>query len=393
MLILYGLGTTIGAGIYALMGEIAGVARYGAPFSFLVASIIAAFTACSFAELSARYPRAAGAALYVQSAFAHRQVALIVGLLVVVAGIVSSAALVNGFTGYLQHFLAVDRTLTIVAVCTLLGVVAAWGITESVALVIAITFVEVGGLVFVIGLGADGFADLSERWQEFMPGRDTAPWGGLFVGVTLAFYAYIGFEDIVDVAEEVTNVQTTMPGAILVTLAVSTLLYILLMVSALLTMTPEALAASDAPVAALYEVHTGRNPMLMGAVATIAIINGALIQVVMASRVLYGLSMRGQLPVLLGHIDPRTRTPLVATVLVTVVLMVLALSGRLAILAATTSVIMLIIFGVVNLALWRIKARVPVADDVVSFPRWMPMVGAVLCAGFALREVVGRLGH
>ncbi len=153
MLVLYGLGTIVGAGIYALIGEIAGVAGYGAPLSFLVASIIAGFTACSFAELSARYPRAAGAALYVQKGFNVRQLSLLVGLLVVLSGVVSSAALANGFIGYLQQFLAVDRTLAIVGVSVLLGAVAAWGINESVTVAATITFIEIGGLVIVTAVG------------------------------------------------------------------------------------------------------------------------------------------------------------------------------------------------------------------------------------------------
>ncbi len=391
MLVLYGLGTIIGAGIYALVGEIAAVAGYGAPLSFLIASIVAAFTACSFAELAARYPRAAGAALYVQQGLGIRQLSLIVGLLVALSGVVSAAALVNGFTGYLQQFVAVDRTLAIVAVTVLLGAVAAWGIGESVTVAATITLVEIGGLVVVIAVGADVFTTLPERGRDFLPGADIAIWSGVLVGVTLTFYAFIGFEDMVDVAEEVKNVRRTMPIAILLTLGISTLLYVLLMISALLTLTPQELAASTAPIATLYEAHTGNEPVLLGIIAMFAIVNGALVQIVMASRVLYGLSSRGQLPALFSHVNARTRTPLLATALVTIVVVGLAVVGRLAGLATTTSVIMLTIFTGVNVSLWHIKGRESSAPDVLSFPRWMPMVGALLSAGFVIRELVHRL--
>lgn len=391
LLVLYGLGTIVGAGIYALVGEIAGVAGYGAPLSFLIASIVAAFTACSFAELAARYPRAAGAALYVQQGFGINQLSLVVGLLVTLSGVVSAAALVNGFTGYLQEFVAVDRALAIIGVTVLLGAVAAWGISESVTVAATITLVEIGGLVLVIAVGADVFATLPERGRDFLPGADIAVWSGVLVGVTLTFYAFIGFEDMVDVAEEVKDVRRTMPIAILLTLGISTLLYVSVMISALLTLTPQELAASTAPITTLYKTHTGSEPVLLGIIAMFAIINGALVQVVMASRVLYGLSSRGQLPARFSQVNARTRTPLVATALATIVVMGLALIGRLAGLATTTTVIMLTIFTGVNLSLWRIKGRESSAPGVLSFPRWMPMVGALLSAGFVIREFVHRL--
>jgi amino acid transporter len=212
------------------------------------------------------------------------------------------------------------------------------------------------------------------------------------MGVTLAFYAFIGFEDMVDVAEEVKGVEKTMPRAILLTLAISTLLYIVLMISALLAMTPAELVHSSAPLADVYQAQTGSEPVVIGLIAMFAIINGALVQVVMASRVLYGLSSRGQLPAWFGRVNARTRTPLYATACVTTLIVVLALIGRLASLAAATSVIMLTIFAGVNLALWRIKGREAAPPEVLSFPRWVPVAGAALSAGFAIREIAHRFG-
>jgi len=201
LLTLYGLGTVIGAGIYALVGEIAGAAGYGAPLAFLMAAVVAGFSACSFAELAARFPQAAGAALYVRRGFGSRRLALAVGLLVALAGVVSAAALVNGFTGYLTSYLAVPST------------------AESVAVAATITVVEAGGLLVVIGVGLPELAALPDRWTEFLPApAGTAGATAVLFGVTLAFYAFIGFEDMVDVAEEVKAVRRTMPRAILLTL-------------------------------------------------------------------------------------------------------------------------------------------------------------------------------
>lgn len=392
LLTLYGLGTTIGAGIYALMGEIAGVAGYGAPLSFLVASVVAGFTACSFAELAGRFPRAAGAALYVQKGLGTDRLSVIVGLMVALAGVVSAAALLNGFAGYVQNYLDFDRAWIIIAAALALGGLAGWGIAQSVMVAAIITVVEVGGLLLVIGAGADQLAHMPARWHEFVPGTGSGiDITGMLVGVTLAFYAFIGFEDMVDVAEEVKRVRVTMPRAILLTLGFSTLLYLLLMVTALLTLTPDVLAAGDAPLARLYEAHTGEPTVIIGVIAMFAIINGALVQIVMASRVLYGLSARGQLPGMLGRVNPGTRTPLVATAAAVVLVLVLALYGSLGPLANTTSLIMLTVFALVNGALWRLKGQSPPPAETYDFPRVLPLLGMVLSVFLVLRELTASV--
>lgn len=388
MLVLYGLGTTIGAGIYALVGEIASVAGYFAPISFLIASIMASFTAISFAELCARFPRAAGAALYVKQGFSSERFSTIVGLLVITAGLVSAAALVNGFVGYLHQFIGIDRIIAIVMVTVLLGSIAAWGIAESVTVASLITVIEIIGLLLVIVVSGEALSSFSTRWTELIPSADTISWGGIYLGAVLSFYAFIGFEDMVDVAEEVKEVKRNLPLAILLTLGITTFIYMLLMVTVVLSLPPEELALSEAPLAQIYELHTGEKAVVISIIGMFAIINGALIQMIMASRVLYGLSSRGQLPDLLGVVHHRTRTPLVATTVATVIVLILALLGRLASLAEVTSVIMLTIFSIVNLALWRIKRRDPHPVDVRIFPIWIPIVGFFVSFAFVASEFI-----
>ncbi len=387
LLTLYGLGTTIGAGIYALLGEIAGVAGYGAPWSFLIASSVAFFTACSFAELSGRFPKAAGAALYVQRGFNADGASLVVGLLVATTGLVSAAALLNGFFGYLNQFITLDRLYVIAAVGLVLGALAAWGILESVTVAALITLIEIGGIVAVIVVSGDNLATLPDRWTEFLPGNAQNNWGGIFIGVTLAFYAFIGFEDMVDIAEEVTDVERTLPRGILLTLVISTALYLVLMIAALLSLDPSSLSTSSAPMAALFAENTNSTASTISLIALFAIINGALIQLVMVSRVLYGLSSRGQLPNWFGRVSPLTQTPLNATGFATLVLVSLALAGHLAGLARTTSLLMLGIFGLVNISLWRIKGSAPNPPRVMNFPRLFPMIGALLSVGLITSEL------
>ena len=391
MMVLYGLGTTIGAGIYALVGEIANVAGYYAPVSFLIASLLAGFTAISFAELCARFPYAAGAALYVKQAFASNRLSTLVGLFVIAAGVVSTAALANGFIGYLHQFVNIDRNIAIILVIALLGIIAAWGIAESVTIASLITVLEIGGLLLVISVSGDGLLALPERWPELIPPADMTAWSGIYLGTLLSFYAFIGFDDMVDVAEEVKDVKHTLPAAILLTLGITTILYIVLMTTAVLSLPPAELAASKTPLVQLYEFHTGEKAVLISVIGMFAIINGALIQMIMASRVIYGMSSRGQLPALLATVHQRTQTPVIATALVTSIVLVLALIGRLASLAEITSTIMLTIFSLVNLALWRIKHKDPHPEGVKIFPVWIPVTGFFVSSVFVLNELIGLL--
>jgi len=391
MMVLYGLGTTIGAGIYALVGEIANIAGYFAPVSFLIASILAGFTAVSFAELSARFPRAAGAALYVKHGFNSDRLSTLVGILVVLAGLVSAAALVNGFVGYLHQFLDIDRVYAIIIIVLILGSIAAWGIAESVIIASIITVVEIGGLLLVVFVSGDVLWTLPERWEELIPPANIASWSGIYLGAILSFYAFIGFEDMVDVAEEVKNVKRNLPLAILLTLGITTFIYMLLIITAVLSLSPAELANSEAPLAEIYQSHTGQKAIVISIIGIFAIINGALIQMIMASRVLYGLSSRGLLPRSLSSVHQQTRTPLIATAVVTFVILVVALTGRLTSLAELTSIIMLSIFSMVNFSLWRVKQHNPKPTGIKTYPIWIPVTGFFISCAFVLSKLVSLL--
>jgi amino acid transporter len=391
-LVLYGLGTTIGAGIYALVGEMAAISGYYAPVSFLLASVMAALTALSFAELSGRYPRCAGAALYVKEGFSSERLSIIVGLLVVAAALVSSAAIVNGFTAYLGEFIELDRFTAIIIVTLTIGAIAAWGIAESVSIAAFVTVVEIAGLLLVIAVSYSGLAELPDRWRELLPATDSASWYGIYAGSLLAFYAFIGFEDMVEVAEETRQVRRNLPIGIMLTLAITTLLYMAIMVTAVMAMPPEELAQSPVPLARLYEHYTGSDATIISIIGLFALINGALIQVILASRVLYGMSSRNLLPALLSMVNQRTQTPLVATALSTVAILLLAESGTLATLAEATSLIMLVVFSLVNLSLLHVKRKHPEPEGLIVFPLIIPLLGFLVSAGFVVLEIAGLIG-
>ena len=392
-LVLYGLGTTIGAGIYALIGELAGISSSYAPLSFLLASVMAALTALSFAELSGRYPRCAGAALYVKEAFGSDGLSITVGLMVIIAGLVSSAAIINGFTGYLGEFIEFERTAAIVIVCLAIGVIAAWGIAESVTIAAVVTVVEIGGLVLGIAGSYSDLADLPQRWHEMVPPLDDrGAWYGIYAGALIAFYAFIGFEDMIEVAEETRHVRRNLPIGILLTLCITTLLYMAIMASAVLAMPPEELARSQAPLARLYQHYTDGDGYIISIIGLFALINGALIQMIMAARVLYGMSSRKQLPHLFSRVNRRTQTPVFATAFATAAVLGLALYGTLATLAEATSIIILIIFSLVNLSLLRVKRKDPHPSGLIVFPGVIPALGFVVSGGFVLAELIGLFG-
>ena len=384
LVVLYGLGTTIGAGIYALLGEVAGSAGMLTPWSFLLACLMASFTALSFAEMSSRFPRSAGESLYVRKGLGLARLATLVGLLVALAGCVSAATIVNGFVGYLAEFRAVPAALAVVLLVLLLGLLAAWGIAESVLAAAALTLIEISGLLLVIHSAGPAFGQLPSRLPELLPGWDLFGWHAILSASLLAFYAFLGFEDMVNVAEEVKQVRRNLPLGIIITLALTALLYGLLALAAVLSVTPEELATSEAPLAMIYQRNTGSASPLISSIALLAIVNGALIQMIMASRVLYGLATQGALPTRLAYLWPRTRTPLISTLLVTVLVLILALAFPLAPLARVTSVITLIIFTLVNLSLWRLKRRAPAPAGVWTVAPWVPIVGFLVSLAFAL---------
>ncbi len=381
-MVLYGLGTTVGAGIYALIGEIANVAGSLAPWSFLLAAMLAGFTALSFAQLSARFPRAAGAALYVERGLDSASLARLVGILVIFAGTVSSAALLNGFVGYLHAFLEVPRSVAITGAGLILIGIAAWGIAESVWIAGIISIVEVLGLLWITSLAGTAIEPASLDLTLYVPDLSLAAWSGIVAGGVLSFYAYIGFEDMVEVAEEVEDVSQTLPRAILLTLGLSTLIYVLLVTATIMATGPALLADSTAPLADVYRHLTGSDPWVISLIGLFAIINGALIQVIMASRVIYGLASREQLPQMLGHVNGVTKTPIRATLIAGTIVLLLALAGNLALLAELTAVIMLTVFALVNFSLTRLAWQTERLKAIVA------AIGGTVCCAFAIRSAV-----
>ncbi len=385
LLLFYGLGNIIGAGVYVLVGEVAGLAGYYAPISFLVASAVAGFTALSYTELSARLPLSAGEAVYIHEAFGFRWLTLAVGLLIAMVGIVSAAVLARGFVGYFEVFFSWPEWVVIAGLLFLLGAVATWGINQSVLLASLITILEIGGLLVVIWLGRGDLQELElsqfvSHWR-----MDTSM--GIMLGAFIAFYAFVGFEDIVNVAEEVRRPQRTIPLALILALLIAAVLYLAIAFTAISVVSPDRLAASRAPLALIVTTTSGHSPLFISAIGLLAVVNGALVQIIMSARVLYGMSRKGWLPAFLGAVHPVTQTPIAATAMTVAAVTTLALYIPLLTLASVTSFMLLVVFSLINLALLRIQRSMPSQSDVKVVPRWIPITGFVTCAILAFSRL------
>lgn len=388
LLTLYGLGTILGAGVYVLIGKVAGVAGIYAPVAFLVSAIIAAFTGFSYAQLSSRYPRSAGEAVYVSHAFSWPALSSCVGWFVIATGVVSAATLVNGFVGYLSVFIPMPELTAITLIIILITVIACWGITESVTIAAIITTIELCGLLIVLVALNGELSTLPERWPDLVPPADKGIWLGILLGAHLAFYAFIGFEDMVNVVEEVVDPRRSMPLAILLALGIASLLYILIALAAVLSLPLSELSASNSPMVSLLATKSENLATIIGIISLIAILNGALVQIIMGARILYGMSVQQLAPHVFDRISNKTQTPIRATLFIGLIIWLLATALPLVALAKLTSSIILLVFTLVNASLVVIQLRESRQSGALSFNFCLPIVGAFLCIGLLIIQLL-----
>lgn len=375
--VLYGLGVTIGAGIYVLVGLAAGRSGMHAPLAFMGAALVMAFSAASFAELGTRMPVSASEAAYVQAAFRLDWLSLGVGLLVVTTAIVSAATISVGSAGYVAVFLPLPAPWIISGVVLAMGLVACLATVQSVTFAGLMTLIEVGGLALIIIAGLGHGTDVVTRLPEIWPSAgDTTAWFGIAGTALIAVFAFIGFEHLVNVAEEMKEPSRTLPRALFLTLGFTALIYGLVVWIAVTAVPPQELARSTAPLALVFERLTGLPLVTMSAIAIVATLNGIIVHMIMIARVIYGLADQGSLPKALTRLNPVTHTPLLATAIGVGAILALALAVPLAGLADLTAAFTLVIFAIVNLALIRIKSRKE-APPLATFicPRWVPFAG------------------
>jgi basic amino acid/polyamine antiporter, APA family len=380
LLFFFILGDILGGGIYALVGEVGGEVGGAIWTSFLVALALAALTAASYAELVTKYPRAGGAALYAKKAFANRFVAFMIAFAVMASGIASASTLARAFGGdYLSEFVEMPVEVAALIFIAVVAVINLVGILLSVRLNVVLTIIELGGLALVVLIGAaalgDGIGEPS-RAVEFKQG--TAPLAAILAGAALSFYALIGFEDSVNIAEETKEPRRSYPFALFAGLLAAGLIYMAVTIVASMAVPTEKLAASDG--ALLEVVQLGPlaiSTKVFSAIGLLALSNGALINMIMASRLLYGMAEEDVLPATFGRLS-RWRTPFVAIVFTTAISAALILTGDLGQLADTTVLLLLGVFIAVNISVLVLR-RDPVDHDHFQVPSALPVLGIAAC--------------
>jgi amino acid transporter len=380
-LIAYGVGDILGAGIYALVGKVAALAGDFTFLSFLLAVAIASLTALSFAELAGRFPRSAGEAFYVHRAFGREGLALFVGWLVLASAVVSMATVSRAAVGYAAVVDAeVPPLLLIFAFMTLLAFLTFWGMRLSSGANLLCTAIEGGGLLLVIGLGI-WWLSTSEAAAAPAAAQVPMNWGGIVQGSALAFFAFIGFEDMVNVAEEVKRPERNLPIALLTAVGLSGVLYMVIASVALSVVPSAELAASEAPLLEVVRrTAPALPPWIFALIPLFAVSNTALLNFVTASRLLYGMSRQELLPAWLGEVHPRRRTPHLAIGAIYVAALAIAWSGSLAALAGVTAALILLVFVLVNAALTVLQLRDPTPTGFRA-PRFVPPLGTLGALG------------
>lgn len=381
-LALYGLGSMLGAGVYGLIGKAAGLVGNAVWLAFAVALIAALLTALSYASLGSRYPRAAGAAYVTERAFGLPLLSFVVGLALVCSGLTSVATQSRVFAANLAalfHLEAIPLWWLALGFLLVLAGIAFRGIRESMWANVLCTLVEASGLILVIAVGLSywGSADLLQMPET--AGAD-GDWLILMQGAVLTFFAFIGFEDTLNVAEECRDPKRTIPFGLILAMGIAALLYTAVAVTAVSVVPWGELAEAPGPITEVVRRAAPIiPPIVFTGITLFAVTNTALVNYVTASRLIYGMSRQGLLPARFGDIHADRRTPHVAIAALLIVTVPLALIGTIAELAAATVLLLLMVFAVVNAALFILKRRVGEPKGYFEIPPIVPAAGALIC--------------
>ncbi|MDX6624342.1 MAG: hypothetical protein QOE75_2274 [Solirubrobacterales bacterium] len=390
LLVFFILGDILGGGIYALVGEVGGEVGGAIWLAFMVALLLAGLTAGSYAELVSKYPRAGGASLYTKKAFNSQLASFLVAFTVMASGVASASTLARAFGGdYLSEFVSIEVVIAALAFIAIVAVVNYIGIDFSVRINLVMTLVEVGGLILVviIGLGAlgDGIGEPARAF-EFKDG--TGPLLAILAGAAVAFYALIGFEDSVNIAEETREPRKVYPFALFTGLFAAGLIYLAVTMVASMAVPTEKLVSSEGALLEVVQIGPlAISTKVFSAIGLLALANGALINMIMASRLLYGMSKEDVLPAPFARLSKR-RTPWVAIVFTTLLSAALIVSGDLGALADTTVLLLLFVFIVVNVTVLVLR-RDPIEEDHFEVPRPIPVLGIIGCV-IAMTQVEGE---
>jgi len=384
-LTVYGVGNVLGAGIYALIGEVVGITGNLSWLAFILASITGALTGLSYAELSAMFPRSAAEFVYAEQAFKKRVLSFTLGWIIIFSGILSAATVALAFGKYLAGliglpsiFLIISFAVVLVAILSAINLV---GIKTSTRTNIIFTLIEASGLIIIIIIGIPSFGKV-----DYFALPPASTFAAVISSVALIFFAYIGFEDIANIAEEVKEPQKNLPKAIIYSIIITTIFYCLTAISIVSILDYDAIAASDAPLNAVAIKELGPiGGIIISSIALFATANTVLIMLMVTSRMMYGMARDKALPKGLKKISSEFRTPTIAVVLTMCFTIVPILFGDISFVAHATVFGVLITFILVNLSLIVLRKTKPDMERPFKLKpniKWIPVVallGSIIC--------------
>ncbi len=381
----YGVGNVLGAGIYALIGEVVGINGNLSWLSFILASITGALTGLSYAELSAMYPKSAAEFVYTEEAFKKRILSFILGWIIIFSGILSAATVALGFANYLSNLIGIASIFLVIVFAVLLVIILSLinfvGIKTSTRANIIFTLIEATGLIFIIIIGIPYFGSVN----YFTLPPASAP-VVIFSSVALIFFAYIGFEDIANIAEEVKEPHKNLPKAIVYSIIITTILYCLTAISVVSILPYNIVATSEAPLNSVAtEVLGPAGGIIMSLIALFATANTVLIMLIVTSRMMYGMARDKALPEGLSKISPKFRTPMLSILITMLFTIIPIFFVDISIIAHATVFGVLINFILVNVSLIALRKNKPDAERPFKLKpsiKWVPVIallGAIVC--------------
>jgi len=375
--IMYGVGVIVGVGVYSLIGKASAFAGNATWLAFLLGAFIAVCTGMSYAELSSMFPKSSADYYYITKAFNNRFLAFLVSWLLIFAGLVGTATVSRGFSGYAKGLSSVNETVLSILLIIFISFVVIRGIKISSALNVLLVALTIFGLLIVIGFGIRHFGSVDYFYS---------PYGlnGILVAAPIIFFAFLGFENIVSIAEETKSPRKNIPRAIIGSIAITTILYILVSLSIVSLVGWQVLANSDAPLALAVEKESSIGSFIVTMIALTATSSTVLGLIIYLSRIVYGIAKEGSLPKFLALVHPRYKTPWVAIAVIAFFSILFLFFGDMVTTASLATFSTLTAFIAVNLAViwlrrYKISRKFKVPLNVRNFPI-PPFLGIVLCS-------------
>src|SRR5574342_3402 len=379
---MYGIGLILGAGIYVLIGQATGIAGNMVWVSFVFGAVAAVFSGLSYAELSPMFPKSAAEFLFVKNAFKNNFLAFIIGWMTLFTSIISASTVALGFGGYLAGFVGAPVILSAVSLIALLSLINFIGIRESSWMNIIFTLIEVAGLILIVYLGFTYGETQSVNYFENSTGLN-----GISLAFVLIFFAFIGFEDIVNIAEEIKNPKKVLPRAIILSISITAIIYILVSLAAIQVLDWQELGSSLAPLADVAKKTLGSSgQFILSIIALFATANTVLIILLAGSRIIYGMAALQSLPQLWSRIHYRTKTPWIAVLGIMITSIIFSFLGNIVTVANISVFFIAITFAMVNLSAILLRYRGPSIErsfkipiNIGRFPL-LPLFGVIISA-------------